>query len=90
MTGQRAGTDIYMVYSGQLMKIDCYFSYQCMTEDRLRENLTEAIELEGVEAEVTYSRIGNETAAEKGLIGSPTILINGRDPFPAGDMTGFS
>ena len=71
------------------MKIDCYFSMGCVSEDILRKNIPEALIAEGVEAEVNYHRIGDDEAQRLGLMGSPTILINGVDPFPS-DIEGFS
>jgi hypothetical protein len=40
---------------------------------------------DGLDAVVGYERIdGYEAALEKGFRGSPTVLINGVDPFPEG------
>ncbi len=40
---------------------------------------------EGLDAAVGYERIDSyEAATEKGFRGSPTVLINGLDPFPEG------
>jgi glutaredoxin len=47
--------------------------------DRL---LNQALAEEGIDAEVTYQVINsNEEAVEHGFKGSPTILIDGVDPF---------
>ena len=71
------------------MKIDCYLSMGCSSEVALRHNLNEALTAEGAEAELNYHRIGDDEAERLGLKGSPTILINGVDPFPS-DIDGFS
>ena len=71
------------------MKIDCYFSMGCASEEILRRNVPEAVAAEGVEAEVSYHRINDEEAVKLGLRGSPTILIDGVDPYPS-ETSGFS
>jgi len=71
------------------MKIDCYLSMGCSSEAALRHNLNEALAEEGIETDVTCHRIDEEEAERLNLKGSPTILINGVDPFPS-DIDGFS
>ena len=71
------------------MKIDCYFSIGCTSDVQLKKNLPEALAEEGIEAEVNFHRIGENQAQRLNLKGSPTILINGVDPFPS-DIDGFS
>jgi hypothetical protein len=71
------------------MKIECYFSIGCASEEILRKNLPEALAAEGVEAKVSYHRIDDEEAERLGLRGSPTILIDGVDPYPS-EISGFS
>ena len=71
------------------MIIDCYISENCSSEDALRKNVMEALELEAVDASINF-RIINETEAEQlALMGSPSILINRKDIIP-GDIPGFS
>ena len=49
-------------------------------DDKLRE----ALRTVGVDAEVTYELVGTQEEAERlRFAGSPTILIDGIDPFPA-------
>ncbi len=71
------------------MKFDCYLSIGCASETALRENLNKALELEAVKAQVNFRRITDIEAAELGLKGSPSVLINGKDIQPA-DVQGFS
>jgi hypothetical protein len=71
------------------MKIECYLSLQCGSEDALRGNISKALSLEGVEGDVIFHRIDDKTAAGLGLSGSPSVFINSREvqPVPA---KGFS
>jgi hypothetical protein len=71
------------------MKIECYMSSGCESEDALRKNIFEALELEGIKAEVNFYRINDEEARSLGLKGSPSVLINSRDIQPV-NITGFS
>jgi hypothetical protein len=71
------------------MKVDCYLSLGCASEDALKTVLYKAIELEHIEAVVNFHRITEKEAAELGLKGSPSVLINGKDIQPA-DVQGFS
>lgn len=71
------------------MKIECYMSPGCGSEESLRENIKAAILLECAGAEVVFRRIKDEEAYALGLKGSPSVLINGKDIEPQ-DLTGFS
>jgi hypothetical protein len=71
------------------MKIDCYLSPGCSSEDALRENITRALTIEKVEAEVNFSRADDATAMALGLTGSPSIFIDGKELQPQGTV-GFS
>lgn len=71
------------------MKIDCYMSLKCGSEDALRENILKALVLENITAEVNFYRITEEQAKSMGLRGSPSVLINGQDIQPA-PIEGFS
>ena len=71
------------------MKIDCYFSEGCASEAALRENLSRALRLEEVKADVSFRRITDSEAADLGLKGSPSVLINGKDIQPV-NVHGFS
>jgi hypothetical protein len=55
----------------------------CPNVDRLRARLRDALAGLGVEASVRQVEVDTgDAAARAGLAGSPTILIDGRDPFP--------
>jgi hypothetical protein len=71
------------------MKIDCYLSKGCSSEDALRKNIHQALVQEAVDAEVSFYRISDSEAEQCGLKGSPSVLINGRDIQPV-DVQGFS
>jgi len=71
------------------MKIDCYISLGCTSEKSLHENISQALNLEGVDAEVQIHKINDVEAGNIGLKGSPSILINGVDIMPE-EISGFS
>ena len=71
------------------MKIDCYISEKCGSEEVLRKNIREALTLEGVEVEVNISVIDDVKAGSLGLRGSPSVFINGKELQPV-DIVGFS
>ncbi len=71
------------------MKIECYMSMGCGSEEPLRENINAALSLEGASADVVFRSITDEEANALGLKGSPSVLINGKDIEPQ-ELTGFS
>jgi hypothetical protein len=71
------------------MRIDCYLSLGCTSEEALRENLLEALRALGLRADVRFHRLSTQEAARRGLRGSPSIYINGVDALP-GQQPGFA
>jgi hypothetical protein len=71
------------------MKIDCYLSQGCQSEEALKTNIAVAIEREGIRAEVNCYRINDDEASSLGLSGSPSVFINGKELQPLG-TAGFS
>ena len=71
------------------MRIDCYMSLTCGAEGGLRVNISQALDLEGLQAEVYFYRIDEMQAATLWLRGSPSVLIDGKEIQPA-DVAGFS
>lgn len=71
------------------MEINCYLSMACSSEEELRANIDQALQAESIIADVSLKRIDDQKAAELGLTGSPTILIDGKELQPA-TGTGFS
>lgn len=71
------------------MKIDCFLSVRCGSENALKTNIEKALKLEGIEASVNFFRIEDEEADRRGLRGSPSVFVNGTElqPLKAG---GFS
>ncbi len=71
------------------MNINCYLSPGCGAEEGLRENITRALALAAVAAEVNIYRIEDEEAAVRGLSGSPAVFINEKELQPQKSV-GFS
>ena len=68
------------------MKIDCYISEGCSSEAQLRENLDAALTDIPVKPDIRFNRISEEEALEKGVAGSPTVMINGFDILPGENL----
>ncbi len=71
------------------MKIDCYISTSCSSEEALKKNITEAVKLESVDADVGIHRIDETEARRLKLMGSPSVYINGEDILP-GEIPGIA
>jgi hypothetical protein len=71
------------------MKIDCYMSKDCGSEEALRQNISLALAAEKVEARVNFHRIDDAKAAALGLTGSPSVFINRHELQPQRTV-GFS
>lgn len=71
------------------MIIDCYLAPGCGSEQRLRENINDALRREAAQAEVRFHRIDAAEADRLGLRGSPSVLVNGKDIQPVG-VSGFA
>ena len=72
------------------MKIECFFSEGCTSQQKLRENIKNAILEEGIEAEIPFREISQEEAELLGIGGSPTVWINGEDLEPVTPPAGVS
>ena len=71
------------------MKVTIQFFEGCphwnLAEERLRRALSD---LGRTEVEIVHQRVDSPEDAERlNFHGSPTILVNGRDPFPGRDVT---
>jgi hypothetical protein len=71
------------------MRIDCYLSRGCSSEEALRENITQALAAEQVRADINYNIIDDERAIALGLPGSPSVFVNGKEIQPQRTV-GFS
>jgi hypothetical protein len=72
------------------MKIDCYLSEHCGSYHQLRENIDRAMRELGLQAEVVYHTIYFDDAVRMGIIGSPTIQVNGKDLFAGAGTPGIT
>lgn len=63
------------------MKIDCYLSENCGSYHQLRENIDRALAESGLRADVEYHTLQYDEAVIRGVKGSPSIWVNGRDLF---------
>ena len=71
------------------LKIDCYLSQGCQSEEALKTNIAAAIQQEKIKAKVNVYRINDDEALSRGLSGSPSMFINGKELQPLG-VAGFS
>jgi hypothetical protein len=71
------------------MNVDCYLSHGCGSEAALKENITRALAMENVEADIHCYRIDDEKAIALGLSGSPSVFVDGKEIQPQG-VVGFS
>jgi hypothetical protein len=71
------------------MKIDCYLSPECASEEALLENITRALNIEKHQADLIIHRIDDDRAIALGLSGSPSVFIDGKELQPQG-LVGFS
>jgi len=63
-----------------MLSIDVLYYEDCLHYEEAAKTLKEVLDEEGVEAEVHMVPVSPGEDADKwGFIGSPTILINGRD-----------
>jgi hypothetical protein len=71
------------------IKIECYLSHGCGSEESLRKNITSALAAEKVNANIAFHRIDDDRAIALGLSGSPSVFINGKELQPQATV-GFS
>ena len=72
------------------MTITILYFDGCPNWELARERVVEAARLAGTSVDVELRRVESPEEADRiGFAGSPTILIDGVDPFPS-DTTGFA
>ncbi len=71
------------------IKIACYLSPECASEESLHKNINSALTAEKINANVVIHRIDEDEAVALGLSGSPSVFINGKELQPQG-IVGFS
>jgi glutaredoxin len=74
---------------GKRLKVEVYFAPNCPTKEQVERNLKEALEMEGIPAELKIEILDPVDAEKRGFRGSPTIIING-ETFQPLEMGGFS
>ena len=62
-----------------MIRIECFYYPGCASMEVVPWRINQALQAEGVEAKVSHHTISPEEGARRGLGGSPTILIDGRD-----------
>lgn len=72
------------------MKIDIYMSERCGSYYKVREVVDRALAELGVTADVAYHTIYYDEAVSRGIMGSPSIWINGKDAFEGGNSPGIT
>lgn len=71
------------------LKVEVYFAPNCPTKEQVERNLKEALEMEGIPAELMIEVLDPAEAEKRGFRGSPTIIING-ETFQPLEIGGFS
>ncbi len=66
------------------VRIDCYLSPECASEQPLRNNITLALNAENIKAEFSLTRLDDDQAIALGVTGSPSVFINGSELQPLG------
>jgi predicted thioredoxin/glutaredoxin len=72
------------------LTIDIYLSEQCGSYYALQEVMKQALTELAVPADVSYHTISYDDAVSKGIMGSPSIWINGKDAFAGGNAPGVT
>lgn len=72
------------------LSIDVYLSEHCGSYYQLRENLERAIAELNMTAEATFYTMYYEDAVSRGIKGSPSIWIKGKDIFPSANDVGLT
>ena len=71
------------------LTIDCYLSQGCQSEEALKMSIATALERDDIKADVNFYRINDAEALSRGLSGSPSVFIDGKELQPSGTV-GFS
>jgi len=61
------------------MKIECFFSEGCGSNEQLMQHIEQALREERIDAEVLSRKFSQEEAEQMGIGGSPTLWVDGRD-----------
>ena len=73
------------------MDIEILYVTACPHVDRAKSRVREALAAVGVKASIRETEVATtDYAVRLGMQGSPTILIDGRDAFPTGEVASLS
>lgn len=72
------------------LRIDCYISELCGSYYQLQESVDHALSELGIAADVRYHTFYYDEAVARGILGSPSVWINGKDAFPGGNSPGMT
>ena len=72
------------------LSIDVYLSEHCGSYYQLRDNLEQAIAELNMKAEIMFHTMYYDDAVSRGIKGSPSIWIRGKDIFPSANDTGLT
>lgn len=80
---------MYWNLYGSEMDIEILYVPDCPNLDRAVVRVLEALDQTGLSASVHESEVASvDVARARGMRGSPTVLIDGRDPFGSDDVDG--
>ena len=71
------------------IQIDIYMAEVCGSYHQLRQNLDAALADLKTPADVVYHTVSYEEAMDKGIKGSPSIWMNGKDAFAGSSSPGI-
>lgn len=66
------------------MRLQILFRPDCSHGELLRDRCAEALEINPTDIEMVHVQTEDE-ATERGMHGSPTLLVDGTDPFATGE-----
>ena len=72
------------------MNIDIYMAEICGSYYDVREVVDQSLRDLGLAADVVYHTIYYDDAVSKGITGSPSVWINGKDAFPVSGSPGIT
>ena len=71
------------------MKIDIYMAEMCGSYHELNANLNRAVAELQAPAEIVFHTVDYDEAVSKGIKGSPSIWLNGKDAFAGSSSPGI-
>ena len=71
-----------------MLTIKCYYYESCSSIEVLPARLEEALDREHAQASVTHQVVSMKEGRHLGILGSPTVLIDGKDILEGGGQSG--